>query len=223
MVQPMARLYGRLKHGLTPWKKRKPMGRWKPSLAIGTSHSNIWSESWRANEDWLTDIEAHLISLKARVKRGGDFDSWDLETRNGISSISRLMITIEEHGAGKQLVRMKSWNKPSKSFLFAFSFFLLMAGAAALGQSPVVALLFGLVALLFLTEFVIDTSVSIHNFKKILSHTGQNWNILQKGMTAETEEVESPKVEQKAEGVIRLRPHVRKEDEAGYELVQTKN
>ena len=41
------------------------------------------------------------------MKRGGNFDRWDLEVRCGLLSCVRLLLTIEEHGAGKQLIRLR--------------------------------------------------------------------------------------------------------------------
>ena len=41
--------------------------------------------------------------------RGGDYDHWDLEVRGGLLGAARLLTTIEEHGAGKQLVRFRLW------------------------------------------------------------------------------------------------------------------
>ncbi len=124
------------------------------------------------------DIEKSLIRLKARVKRGGDFDKWDLQTRNGISSISRAVFTIEEHGAGKQLLRMKTWTRPSKSFIISFSFFTALSVFAGLDGVMVVSLFLALFSILFLTEYILDASIGMHHFKKTLLQAGERWNEL---------------------------------------------
>jgi hypothetical protein len=43
------------------------------------------------------------------VRSGGDWDRWDLQVRGGLLGVARLRIGIEEHGAGRQLVRVRSW------------------------------------------------------------------------------------------------------------------
>jgi ABC-type multidrug transport system fused ATPase/permease subunit/glycosyltransferase involved in cell wall biosynthesis len=65
LQQPLARLIGRLQHGLTPWRRR------------GRSR--------------------------------GEFDDWDLGVRGGLFGAGRLRMVIEEHGAGKQMLRFRLW------------------------------------------------------------------------------------------------------------------
>jgi O-antigen biosynthesis protein len=70
IIQPIARLSGRIKHGLTPWRRR---GAGITREALFTLRSKTflhWSEEWRSMEDWLTEIEKNLIHLKSRIKRG---------------------------------------------------------------------------------------------------------------------------------------------------------
>jgi hypothetical protein len=42
------------------------------------------------------------------VRRGGDFDRWDLQSGNKLFAYVRCLLTVEEHGAGKQYVKIKS-------------------------------------------------------------------------------------------------------------------
>ena len=176
VIQPMARLYGRIKHGLSPWRKRSLDKTWKLGLPVQSEYATIWSEKWRESDEWLSDIENALIELKTRVTRGGDFDRWDLQTRNGISSVIRSLFTVEEHGAGKQLIRMKTWAKPSIPFVISLLFFSSLATFAALDGVMVVASLLGLLCLLVVAEYIIDTSIAIHYFKKSLVRVGERWN-----------------------------------------------
>ncbi len=178
VIQPAARLFGRIRHGLTPWRKKTKNEKWDISLTLKAKYSTIWSEKWRATEEWLTDIENTLIGLKTRVKRGGDFDKWDLQTRNGISSVSRALFTIEEHGAGKQLIRMKAWTRPSKSFIISFSIFTALVVFAALDGVMIVSLILSLFLILFLSEYILDASITMHHFKKSLDQAGETWNEL---------------------------------------------
>lgn len=103
LVQPLARLSGRLQHGLTPWRKRAGTG-----LVISgkcTRHYLIWSETWRSPSQWLSKLERFLKSNNIPVSCGGDFDQWDLEIRGGMLGRARLLMATEEHGGGKQQLR----------------------------------------------------------------------------------------------------------------------
>ena len=107
VIQPVARLYGRLKHGLTPWRKR---GMDFDSLVLfvfGKHIFSYWSEKWRSSEEWLTLIEKDLMNNKTRVKRGKEFDNWDLEVRTGLFSSSHGVLAVEDHGSGKQFLRFR--------------------------------------------------------------------------------------------------------------------
>ena len=109
LMQPMARLIGRLRHGLTPWRRRGPahlaFPRWR--------NLSIWSERWRAPEQWIGTIEGALRGQGVVVRRGGDYDRWDLEVRGGILGTVRTRMAIEEHGAGRQLLRFRLWPRGS--------------------------------------------------------------------------------------------------------------
>jgi O-antigen biosynthesis protein len=105
LLQPLARLYGRLRWGLTPWRRRGSLGPWLP----WPQRIAIWSEQWQSSEDRLKAIEAALRSEGVVVPRGGDYDCWDLEVRGGLLGSARLRMGIEDHGGGKQLVRFRVW------------------------------------------------------------------------------------------------------------------
>jgi len=127
LLQPLARLCGRMRHGLTPWRRRR-RGSWAfPRPRLFT----IWSEGWRAHSEWLRSLEALLRADGAPVLRGGDFDRWDLEVRGGMLGSSRLRMVIEEHGAGRQLVRFRSLPRCSSGGVaLALVFATLSTGAA---------------------------------------------------------------------------------------------
>jgi GT2 family glycosyltransferase len=100
VVQPIARLRGRMAHGLTPWRKR---ARSRASFPV-TRVRKIWSEKWRSPEVWLEKFETVALSL-GFAHRGGDFDDWDLQIRGGLAGGARVRLAVEEHGAGRQLLR----------------------------------------------------------------------------------------------------------------------
>jgi membrane protein implicated in regulation of membrane protease activity len=130
VIQPIARLRGRLRHGLSPWRGR---GRPRFGLPIGRTAA-AWTERWRAPEARLHGIEQALRAEGTVVRRGGDFDRWDLEARGGLFGVARLLMGVEEHGQGRQMVRIRYWAKASAGAMWI---------AAALAGLSAIALLAG--------------------------------------------------------------------------------
>ncbi len=150
MFQPLARLYGRLLHGLVPWRRHSIPGYACPYLHTIT----LWSEKWQDPITRLHSIEADLRAHRTKVRRGGDYDRWDLEVRDGLFGRTRMLMAIEEHGGGKQLVRFRSW--PVWSFgglMLLLLFALLSAGAALDGAWAAFVILGGVALLLALSIF----------------------------------------------------------------------
>ncbi|PYO16884.1 MAG: glycosyl transferase [Gemmatimonadetes bacterium] len=105
LLQPLARLRGRLREGLTPWRCRGAV-RPAPLWRVTTS---IWCERWQPPDERLRAIETSLRAAGACVLRGGPHDRWDVEVRGGFLGAARMLMAVEEHGGGRQLVRLRSW------------------------------------------------------------------------------------------------------------------
>jgi hypothetical protein len=158
LLQPLARLKGRLKHGLSPWRRKVADKGFIKHFSLGSQYFQHWSEEWRAPEAWLEDVERALIWSRARVRRSGVFDRWDLQVRNSLAAVSHCLMTLEEHGGGKQMLRFKVWSRPSNVLLFLFSSFAsLCVGAFVAGAIPV-ALVLGMVSLVIVLEYVHDAA-----------------------------------------------------------------
>lgn len=109
LMQPAARLWGRLKHGLTPWRRR--------NVCKASSFSEIttlWSETWRGSDVWLSDIERALENAGAIAGRGGDYDDWDLYVRGGLFAGARLTMAVEDHARGTQNLHFRTGFQPSR-------------------------------------------------------------------------------------------------------------
>ena len=63
---------------------------------------------------------------------GGDFERWDLHVRGGMLGPMRMRMAVEEHGAGRQLLRIRSWPRFSRIGAGVALSRGLLAGAAAL-------------------------------------------------------------------------------------------
>ncbi len=100
--QPLIRLRGRLSQGLGLWYFRK-----RPTSMTSFGSYSFWHESWRSCQARLESVEEWLNRLGEKSTRGGDFDSWDLEVVGGIAGRARIVMAIEEHGGGRQLVRCR--------------------------------------------------------------------------------------------------------------------
>jgi GT2 family glycosyltransferase len=105
LLQPGSRLAGRLRMGLTVWRRRGLSGLAVPRPLQRT----LWSEDWSAHEARLAGLERELGDVGAVTRRGGPYDRWDLQVRGGIAADARVRMLVEEHGDGRQLVRFRVW------------------------------------------------------------------------------------------------------------------
>ena len=105
LVQPLARLWGRLRHGLTLWRGRGPRGL---ALPWPRSTSTLF-RSWRAPGERVASLHEAIRATGAVVSRGGAYEAWDLEVRGGLFGSARLLMAVEEVGSGTQLVRRQAW------------------------------------------------------------------------------------------------------------------
>jgi GT2 family glycosyltransferase len=163
MIQPVARLTGRIKHGLTPWRFRGVKANLEQITFLKPKTLTLWSETgWRSNESWLEEIEKNIISLKASVKRGGDFDKWDLKTRNGLFCTAKGLLTIEEHGANKQYLKFRCWVNYSISGILLIVFFAGLTTIAAKDASWLVMLVLLVFTIAIMVKYIYD-SASVAN------------------------------------------------------------
>jgi GT2 family glycosyltransferase len=105
IAQPVGRLLSRLGYGL-----RHPQP-WRPArlLELLPASVKVWTPKWRESADRLHEVEAALRAQGGMVRRGGDFDRWDLEVRWSSFGCARVLMAVEEHGGGHQLVRIRTW------------------------------------------------------------------------------------------------------------------
>jgi O-antigen biosynthesis protein len=146
LLQPLARLWGRLHGGLTPWRHSSPGFSlpWPRTITI-------WSEGWKAHEKTLQAIELALRAYGVGVRRGGNYDRWDLEVRRGVHGAARLLMANQVHEAGKkQLLIFRTWPLWSPSVLVLTLLFVALTIAAALDYAWVAAMVLGGVAVLLI-------------------------------------------------------------------------
>ena len=104
---------------------------------------------WGSSEERLRMLEERLNDRRAVVLRGGDYDRWDLEVRDGTFGAIRLQIVVEEHGGGKQMIKCRAWPIVSvKKFLIIFGVACLTIAAALDGATGAATILGFVCALL---------------------------------------------------------------------------
>jgi hypothetical protein len=141
LAQPLARLTGRLRSGLTFWRYSAP------GFAIPWPRKfAVWTEHWRDPNERLKSLEADLRNAGAYVRRGGDYDRWDLEVRVGLLGSARLLMAVEDHGAGNQFVRLRLWPKCSLLGLLAIVLFASLSAAALFDDAWMASAILGLMS-----------------------------------------------------------------------------
>ena len=169
LMQPVARLIGRIKLGLTPWRKC--------GVASGISHPlpwpktfTIWSQQWRSPIAWLESVEEGVKALRTVVFRGGDFDGWDLELRGGLLGSVRVLMAVEEHGGGNQFIRVKSWPRCTPAGIFMTLFFAAMGAASAAAHAWVACGVLNAIALVLMMRVMIECSSAMSAVTEVLDH-----------------------------------------------------
>jgi O-antigen biosynthesis protein len=104
VLQPAARLHGRLAYGLRPWRSRVHGRPRLPARHIWA----FWSTQWIDPHERLRAIEQGVAAAGARIQPGGDYDRWDTQVELGILARVRLLMSVEEHAGGAQLIRVRA-------------------------------------------------------------------------------------------------------------------
>jgi O-antigen biosynthesis protein len=165
IMQPAARLYGRIRFGLTPWRKRGAGWSWKYLRVLQQKTFLHWSEKWHSIEDYLSAMEENLISQQMITQRGGDFDRWDLQTGNKLFAYVRCLLTVEEHGAGRQYVKIRTTVSFAAFSLIVLFITSVLASLSFLHHQWFVAGVFSFFALLVLLKCTIEKSNVLHSLQ----------------------------------------------------------
>jgi glycosyltransferase involved in cell wall biosynthesis len=164
-LQPLARLTGRISHGLTPWRR------------YGATHfafprprtAAIWAEHWRTPGQWLWSFQKVTRACGATVQWGGDYDRWDLQVRNGMLGATRVRVTIEEHSGGSQLVRIRWWPKLVAMHVALIVIFATLATAAALDGAWAVSAILGVVSVLLALRAFQESGAAAATILRVIS------------------------------------------------------
>ena len=156
LVQPLARLQGRLAEGLTPWRRRGQVRLTLPA----PRQTWFWSERWASGEQRVRDTEAMLRDESAVVISGGDWDRWDLAVRAGGLGSVRLRLATEEHGSGRQLVRIRWWPRISPAAVAIVTVLVAVTAAASATGAGAVAATAGILTALVILRCAYECAVA---------------------------------------------------------------
>jgi O-antigen biosynthesis protein len=141
-LQPVARLAGRLRRGLSPWRRRlRPGAAWPRPRMV-----EVWSENWQEPQSRLQQLQDSLAARGGLVRSGGPFDRWDLELRAGPLGGVKIRTAVEEHGSGRQLLRARIWPRATGRGLAAaimlavLTVYALLQGQVGIGVTLAIAL-----------------------------------------------------------------------------------
>jgi GT2 family glycosyltransferase len=143
LIQPIARLKGRLQHGLTPWRSRQS-GR--PVWRLRYAHES--SSTTRVSPDtWRECIAARARARNLIVRENPDPGGWDLELRGGSLGSARVLMVLSDEATGGQRLRVRCWSRPQHAYGIALCLLLIPAFLAAIQGAWVAAFLIGFASL----------------------------------------------------------------------------
>jgi GT2 family glycosyltransferase len=140
VIQPISRLYGRIKHGINPFKLKYLSPKGFGDILHYRRSQQHWSELWKPLDEWIRILERSMISHHCKVKRGSEFDRWDLQIRTGVFASVKILMTVEDHADAKQYVKLKKWTKLSSTALISIAILVSIGLVAAVLGKIVVAI-----------------------------------------------------------------------------------
>ncbi len=168
LLQPLSRLIGRLRFGLAPWRRRAVAGFTFPRARS----FSLWSEEWKPLSGWIASLESAFKQRGAVVSRGGDYDRWELQIRDGTAGAVSVRIVNEDHAAGKQLLRLRCWPHGSRAAVIFAGLFGALAIFAAADGSWAVGSILGAFACLSGMSILRDCGTAMGEVSRVVREMG---------------------------------------------------
>ena len=124
---PVARLWGRLSYEVRICRHHSRTGLRLPL----SSKFLLWTEERQESVEWLQAIESGVRSHGIVVRRGSDYDAWDLEVCGNVFGNIRIRLVNEEYGARKQMVRVHAFPTFALLPIVVTGILVLLSGLAA--------------------------------------------------------------------------------------------
>ncbi len=188
LLQPLARLAGRLRNGLSPWRRRlRPGAAWPRPRTV-----QVWSESWHDPQARIQALQDGLAARGGFVRSGGPFDRWDLDLRAGPLGGVKIRTAVEEHGSGRQLMRAKIWPRASAGGVIAVALLALLSAYALFDGQLGIGTTIGIAILLLVALGVEGTgtamSLALGELKRIEDGQGAEGDSSEDGLPGATRE-----------------------------------
>jgi glycosyltransferase involved in cell wall biosynthesis len=168
LLQPLARLKGRLGSGLIPWNRQWISTR--PRFFPLTKE--LWRDEWQDARETLRDLQTKLRDTGTVVKSGGDYDRWDLEVREGRFGGCRLLLATQSYGTGRQLLRYRIIPRYSGLVLAVCALFAVISVGAGLSGNWTPSIVSGFAAGFLTARAILDTGSATGRLRDILGHSG---------------------------------------------------
>ena len=168
LLQPLARLEGRLMGGLTPWRRRGT----KTRAQFRASTLTMWRDERESLEITLDNLQRKLRDANAVVRAGGDYDRWDLEVRGGLFGGGRLLAAVEEHAPGKQFLHFRITPKYYAFTLLLSAVSAMMSIAAGLSRAWIPSLIWAAIACLVAIRALGDATSATDQLQETLKRSG---------------------------------------------------
>jgi hypothetical protein len=169
VLQPLARLVGRVSCGLTPWRRRGAHGLLLPRPRT----ISLWSEQWHEPNGRLHAVQEALEADGATVTCGGSYDRWDLEVKGGMLGGVRVRTATEEHGAGRQLTRFALWPRFRVKWAFVTLAFVILFLLAASSQAWIACALLGVIVLGLVGRALYECAGATATAVSVISRAGE--------------------------------------------------
>jgi GT2 family glycosyltransferase len=171
LVQPLARLVGRIRHGLTPWRSRAVA---VTRLPRRRESARLVSGAWESPEEKLVALEDSLRRAGAIVRRGSEFARWDLELSGGLLAGARVLLSVEDLCPGKQLVRFRSWPWLERWGLALCVCLLALSAAATADHAFVVGAVLGMACAAIVLRALREAAYSQSTLQRLLSRAPES-------------------------------------------------
>jgi len=122
---------------------------------------SLWRDKREPPETTLRKLQDEAQEAGVLVRAGNDFDSWDLEIRTGLFGGGRLLLAVEEHAPGKQLLRFRISPTYSSPGVMLSSILASMSIVATLSGAWVAGIVSGLGAALIIVRAAQDSASAV--------------------------------------------------------------
>ena len=185
-TQPIVRLHGRIRQGLTPWRSDSDTQTVKPRFPR-TISGGLWDGKNMSVLDRLTRIQHHLKQSGVNARVGNEYDNWEIEVVGGIQGSARLCLMVEAHGPeNEQILYRTTQQSPLLQNIILAILLLCMYGAISSGAVLVFVMILLLCSAIVMKS-LLDSAKAVQLLEKALQ---KNVNESVQPMAAPLESIE---------------------------------